>query len=432
MMSNLQRKQPPVFPVEKVVIPEVQSLTLNNGIPVYLINAGTEDIMRMEIAFRAGQVSESIPLLSSTTNMMLSEGSQSYSSEELNRLIDYYGAFLNLSHEKDLAGAVLFFLSKHIEKVLELTRELIFRPVFPEHELNALMKKRHTWFLLNKEKAGNQATDQFFESSFGSSHPYGKQVNEQDFEKMNPSIIKEFHSEYYTPENMTLIISGKIHPRTTELLNYYFGDITPLKNKKEDKGIQITREALKEIYIEKKGVVQTAVRIGSPTINKRHPDYPGLKIVNTILGGYFGSRLMKNIREEKGFTYGIGSAVSSLNLSGYKVISTEVSPKNLRETIDEIFNEIRLLQNVPVSHDEMEVVRNYMSGEMVRMFDGPFAIAESFRSVWEFGLDNNYYHKLSEKILKIEPDEIIELARTYYKIDELYQVTVGPNEKEVS
>ncbi|MBK8883562.1 MAG: insulinase family protein [Bacteroidales bacterium] len=431
-MNSLQRKQPPVFPVERVIIPEVQSLNLKNGVPVYLINAGTEDIMRLEIIFRAGQVRERLPLLSSTTNMMLSEGSQNYTSEEMNRLIDYYGTFLNLSPEKDLAGAVLFFLSKHIEKVLELTRELIFRPLFPEPELNALMKKRLRWFLVNKEKASNQAIDKFFESSFGKLHPYGRQLTEKDFESMNPSIIREFHSEYYTPDNMTLIISGKIHPRTTELLNHYFGEIASVKKQKKDPEIKIRGKASKEIHIVKDGAVQTAVRIGSPTINKRNPDYPGLKILNTILGGYFGWRLMKNLREEKGFTYGIGSAVSSLNLSGYKVISTEVSPKNCSQTIDEIFNEIRLLQNVPVSADELAVVRNYMSGEMVRMFDGPFAIAESFRAVWEFGLDNSYYQKLSEKILKIDPDEIIELARTYYNIDELYQVTVGPNEKEVS
>ena len=120
---------------------------------------------------------------------------------------------------------------------------------------------------------------------------------------------------------------------------------------------------------------------------------------------------MKNIREEKGYTYGISSSVSSLDLSGYKVISTEVGQKNCQKTIDEIYKEIRLLQNVPVRKEEMAVVRNYMSGEMVRMFDGPFALAESFRSAWEFGLDNNYYYRLAEKIKTIDPDEIIELAQ---------------------
>jgi zinc protease len=424
-MNTLQRIQPLVFPVERVTIPEVKSLNLKNGVPVYIIDAGTEEIMRLEITFRAGQIKEKIPLLASTTNMMLSEGTQNYSSEELNRLLDYYGVFLNMSHEKDLSGVVLYFLNKQIDKALELTREILFRPVFPEPELNALMKKRLRWFLINREKVSNQAIDQFFESAFGKTHPYGRQLVEHDFELMNPLIIKDFHSRYYTHNNMSVIISGKMHPKTLELLDHYFGEMNSEIKQTTDTESILKGEEKKEIHIDKQGAIQTAIRIGSMTINKRHPDYPGLKILNSILGGYFGSRLMKNIREEKGFTYGISSSVSSLDLTGYKVISTEVSQKNCRETIDEIYNEILLLQTVPVNDEEMYIVRNYMSGEMVRMFDGPFAIAESFGSALEFGLDNNYYHKFWEKIHKIDPDEIMELARTYYKIDELYQVTVG-------
>ena len=144
-----------------------------------------------------------------------------------------------------------------------------------------------------------------------------------------------------------------------------------------------------------------------------------------VLGGYFNSRLMKNIREDKGLTYGIHSVVSSLILSGFKVISTEVSKKSTQKAIDEIYKEIQLLQKVPVEKEELEIVRNFMLGEMVRMFDGPFAIAESFRSVWEFGLDNSYYYRLAEKIKTIKSDEITALAQTYYKIDDLYQVTAG-------
>jgi zinc protease len=425
MMNSLQRIQPPVFPVEKVNVPEASSYRLNNGVPVFLIEAGTEEIMRLEFIFRAGQVNESLPLLASTTNMMLSEGSQNYSSEELNRLLDYYGAFLNLSADKDLAGIVIYFLSKHIEKVLELSREILFRPVFPEAELGSLMKKRIRWYMVNREKVQNLATDQFFESVFGKNHPYGHQVAEKDFEGMNSALLKDYHSRHYTADNMAVIISGKIHEKTIELLNNYFDGNSSRKINKADPVNLPKGEKRKKVHINKPDTVQSAIRIGSATINKRHPDYPGLKILDSVLGGYFGSRLMKNIREEKGYTYGISSSVSSLDHSGYKVISTDVSKKNCQKTIDEIYNEIRLLQSVPVKKAEMEVVRNYMSGEMVRMFDGPFALAESFRSVWEFGLDNSYYYRLAEKIKTIDPDEIIELARTYYNIDELYEVTVG-------
>jgi zinc protease len=424
-MNSLQRIQPPVFPVEKIVIPEAKSFNLNNGVPVYLIEAGTEDIMRLEFTFRAGQVKEYLPLLASTTNMMLTEGSQNYSSEELNRLLDYYGVFLNFSADKDQAGIVFYFLSKHIKKVLELGLEILFCPVFPEAELNSLMKKRLQWYLVNREKVQNLAADQFFESIYGKHHPYGLQCQEQDFENLNSALISDFHLKHYTPENMAVIISGKIHEKTPELLNYYFGDLYSKKIYIEDTKNVLKGEKRKKIHINKPGSVQSAIRIGSPTINKRHHDYPGLKVLDSILGGYFGSRLMKNIREEKGYTYGISSCVASLDLSGYKIISTEVSKKNCQKSIDEIYNEIKLLQRVPVKKEEMEIVRNYMSGEMVRMFDGPFALAESFKSVWEFGLDNGYFIRLAEKIRTFDPDEIIELAQTYYNIDELYEVTVG-------
>jgi zinc protease len=424
-MESLQRVQPPVFPVEKVVIPDAKSYTLNNGVPVFSIDAGTEEIIRLEFTFKAGQIKEHLPLLASTTNMMLTEGSQNYSSEELNRLLDFYGAFLNMSAERDRSGIVIFFLNKHIEKILELSFEILFRPVFPEVELNALMKKRLNWFNVNREKVHNLAMDKFFEVIFGKDHPYGHQVTEPDFEQLNPSLLTDFHTRYYSPENMAIILSGKIPQKTPELLNKYFGEIRPKIILSEDPKKVPEGEKIKKIHIEKPDTVQSAIRIGSATINKRHNDYTGLKVLDSILGGYFGSRLMKNIREEKGYTYGVNSSVSSLELMGYMVISTEVSGKNCQKSIDEIYKEILLLQQEPVKKEEIEVVRNYMAGEMLRMFDGPFALAESFRSAWEFGLDNSYYYRLADKIKTIGQDEIIELARTYYNIDKLYEVTVG-------
>jgi len=150
-----------------------------------------------------------------------------------------------------------------------------------------------------------------------------------------------------------------------------------------------------------------------------------LKFLNVLLGGYFGSRLMKNIREEKGFTYGIHSSVSSFDLSGSIMISTEVGKKNAGQAVDEIYREIKLLHSIPVGRDELEVVRNYMAGEMVRMFDGPFAIAESFKAVWEFGLNFNYFIGMMDTIRTITPDEILKLARDYYNIDDFYEITAG-------
>lgn len=424
-MKKMPHTQPPVLPVEPGRIPEARLFCLNNRIPVYIIEAGTEDIMRIDFTFNAGQAAENLPLLSSTTNMMLTEGSLNYSSSRLNKILDFHGAFYNLYGEKDRAGIVIFFMNKHIKKILELSREILFQPLFPEAELKALMKKRLRWYLVNRDKVSNLAMDQFFESIFGKDHPYGRQMTPDDFHNLNPALLSEFHSEYYTPENLAIIVSGRIHRDTAYLLNAFFGGKGPKAKRSKEPLNVISPEKIRQVHVEKKGAVQTAIRIGSPSINKLHPDYPGLKVVDAILGGYFNSRLMKNIREDKGFTYGIHSIITSLIISGFKVISTEVSKKSTQKAIDEIYKEIRLLQEVSVQKEELEIVKNFMLGEMVRMFDGPFAIAESFKSVWEFGLDNSYYYRLVEKIKTIGPDEITALAKTYYNTDDLYQITAG-------
>lgn len=425
---TLKRNIPPeIQPVELKKIPEAELFRLKNGIPVYLINAGSEELMRVEFIFDAGQVKEVFPMVASSTNAMLLEGSSHHTANQINSAFDFYGAFINPYIQKDNAGITVFFLNKHIEKIFELCIEVLFKPVFPDDELNNLQKKKLQLFLLNKKKVQNLAYDKFFESVFGLSHPYGRQVDESDFGKVTSVMVRKFHKEYYSAANMAVIISGKIPDKTKVLLDDFFGKIRfdPVKGPRSVE-IKIEGNPDKRQFVEKKGAVQSAIRIGSATINKKHKDFNGLLILDTILGGYFGSRLMKNIREDKGYTYGINSSLVSMQQSGYKIIATEVGKKYTAKTLGEIYKEIRLLQTIPVELSEMQVARSYLAGEMVRMFDGPFALAESFRAVWEFGLDNNYYYNLAEKIRTIDPDEIITLANTYYNIDDLYEIIAGP------
>ncbi|HLN19805.1 MAG TPA: pitrilysin family protein [Bacteroidales bacterium] len=424
-MAELKRVQPPVFPVERMTMPEVNSTKLSNGIEVYLIESGTEEITRIEFIFRAGQVMEHIPLLASSTNMMLKEGTRNYTAEEINNKLDYFGAFLNLAIDKDMGGMVVYSLNRHQDKVLELCKEILFMPEFPEKEMNALMKKRQQWYRINREKVQNLAYDQLFELMFGKEHPYGRQISEQDYTKLNPGLLKEFHSSFYVPEKMTIIVSGVIPSSTIGVLEELFGSLRGHGNAGIKLNTDLKSSTTKKLIIEKSSAVQTAIRIGSPSINKRHADYHGLKVVDTLLGGYFGSRLMRNIREDKGYTYGIRSNLTSLELSGYKMISTEVGNEYAENTVNEIYKEIAILHEELIKSDELETVRNYMLGEMVRMFDGPFATAESFRSAWEFGFDNSYYTRFAGKIRTIEPEEIRSLAREYYNIDGLHEVRAG-------
>lgn len=357
--------------------------------------------------------------------MMLTEGTENYRAEELNDILDHSGIFLNSMAGRDTAGINMFFMNGNVKKALELAVEILFRPVFPKNELEILLKKRLARFRIAREKVQTLSNDQFFESVFGESHPYGRKVSENDFEKITDQILRDFHASFYSPANMTVIISGKLRDDTIELSEQYLGKLDPGTKTRGEPGFTITGSGKKKVHIDKPGSVQSSVKIGSATINKRHPDYPGLKIVNTILGGYFGSRLMKNLREDKGYTYGIHSSVSSLDQAGFKIISTETGKEFTSHAIDEIYREINILQNEPVETDELTVLQNYLSGEMLRMFDGPFAIADSFKAVWKFGLDLSYYDRMMHTLNNITPEEIMNLAARYYKIDELYEITAG-------
>ena len=424
-MSMLSRKQPPLHPFDAQIDIPLRSMTLGNGAKLFMIEAGTEDVLRLECVFRAGIIKEERPLLSSSVNMMLTEGSIRFSAEELNEMLDYYGIFINLQAERDNTGLTAFFLSRYFEKALELFSEILFRPVFPVKEFDKLMKKRLNWYRINREKVQNLAGNRFFESVFGPDHPYGRQPLEPDFDNLNPEMLRVFHARYYRPDEMAIIISGRIPESAVYLLEKHLGCQSSEKNHITETEAGIKGSLSKIDHIRKKGAVQTAVRIGTATINKRHADYPGLKFLNVLLGGYFGSRLMKNLREEKGYTYGIHSMVSSFDKSGLWMISTEAGRENSSKAVAEIKKEINILMKELVPAGEMAVVNNYMAGELVRSFDGPIAIAESFRSAWEFGLDLSYFSRMMHTIRTISPEEVLRLANTYFTTEDLYEITAG-------
>lgn len=418
--------QPALMPVTIGTLPEPELIRLDNGIPLFIINSGTEDIMKIDFHFDAGTIFEKTPLAASTVNMMLFEGSENLSAAEINKQLDFYGTQPSNYIEKDNAGVTLMFLNKHIEKVLALCNEIVFLPLFPEDELTALMRKRLQWYLVNREKVSTLAADRLGEIVFGKGHPYGRAVRQEDYAGIGREMLQQFHSLYYQPNGMTVFASGKIESNSVSLINKHFGTIS-LRGRVETTPPPLEeKDACYNDRIIKKGAIQSAIRIGSRTISKRHPDYFGLKILDTILGGYFGSRLMKNIREEKGYTYGIHSSIRSYRLSGYKSISAEVGSDHTSEATEEIYKEISILQNERVKEAELDAVKNYMLGELLRMFDGPFATLDSFRSAWEFGMDNTYYIRFAETIKSIDSDEIMSLACTYYKTEDLIEVTAGP------
>jgi predicted Zn-dependent peptidase len=209
------------------------------------------------------------------------------------------------------------------------------------------------------------------------------------------------------------------------LLDQHFGGTDWERKTAESISYTIQPSSEKYHHIEKANGVQSAIRVGRFWVAKSHPDYHALSVLVTIFGGYFGSRLMTNIREEKGYTYGIGSFVLPLKNASYMAVSTEVGNEYLEPTLKEIAAEMRRLQTEPVSENELETVKSYLLGEFLRDFDGPFALAASFKSINDFNLDYSFYDRYLQLLRTITSEELQRLAVEYLNPDDFYTVVAG-------
>lgn len=416
---------PPIKRIERFNIIEAQKYILDNGVPVYAINNGDQDIIKIDIVFPAGNWYQTGPLIAFAANNQIPEGSVSKSASEIANLMDFYGAYTNFNVDKDNAGVGVLIMKKYMHQVLSLFSEIISEPAFKESELDIFRNKHKQIFEIEQNKVKNLARVKLSQMMFGNSHPYGYLIEKEDFDKLTPSKLKTFYEENYNLANAKIIISGKITPDDIQIMNGYFGKSIYKSTSEAFKQFEIIPHNGRISFIERPDTVQSAIRIGKVFANKKDPDYTGLTLLNVILGGYFGSRLMKNIREEKGYTYGISSLLVSFIRSGYLAITTEVGTNVTYEAVDEIYKELKILRTTPVPGEELDRVKNYMLGEIVRMFDGPFAQAESLISILDYDLGYDYYYNFIDQINRITSDEILQLAQKHFKEEDFYQVVVG-------
>lgn len=399
---------------------------LDNGLPVFLINAGTQDVVQIELMFKSGSWYQEKALQAAATNTMLSEGTSTHTALQIAGQFDYYGAFLQSGCGNDIATVTLYSLNKHLEAVLPLLASVIKDAVFPEQEFKIHIGKTRQKFIISNEKVNVVALKQFNEAIFGNAYPYGRKVELPHFEKLQRADLPEFFNQHYSAKNCRLIVSGKIHDDIFELINTHFGGSDWANSVSlNQSAYPINTSEAHTHFFSKKNAVQSAIQIGRVLFSKTHQDYMGMYVLSTILGGYFGSRLMSNIREDKGYTYGIGSGVVSHQNSGYFFIATETGAEVTGKAIDEIYFELKRMRDETVPVEELQLVKNYLLGRFMRSFDGPFALADRLKGVLYYDVGYEYYERFVNTIKEITPGQLQDLANSYLAQDELTEVVVG-------
>ncbi len=424
----MNRTEAPAFKtIDRIDIIKANKQNLNNGIELYSVNAGSQEITKIEFVFKAGMYYQPAPLIASNTNSLIESGTKSFTANQISDGIDFFGSFLELEVGQDFATVTLYSLNKYLNESLKFIEEVLKYPAFPEDEFKIHVANKKQKHLINSQKVDILARRRFSELVFGEKHPYGIQVQDSDFDRVNVAEIRSFFKDHYSSKNCTIIASGHLPKDLLKTLNGFFGENnwgnTIANISASNIILQTTKQA--KHFIEKPDTIQSAVKVGRLLFNKTNPDYYKFQVLNTILGGYFGSRLMANIREDKGYTYGIGSGLASFVNGGYFAISTEVGADVTNQTLEEIYKELAKLRTDLVPENELETVRNYILGHFLRSVDGPFSLADKFKSIWEFGLGYDYFDNYFKAVKTVTPNELRDLANKYLKQEDLIECVVG-------
>lgn len=419
----LDRTTPPAAKsISSVNFAKAKSVSLSSGIPIHVINTGQHDIVRLEIILKSGRWYERRKGSSYFTSQMLLEGTSGKTSKELADIFEFHGAHVSINSGIDYNTFVVYSLSSKLDEIIDVIGQCLMDPVFPDDELIILKDIQKQQLRINNEKNNYVAGKEIRKLMYGNAHPYGMSLEIEDMsDKMNSDLLQRYYDEDLL-NGAEVIISGKV---TDQLVKSLEALTLSCSDKVESITHVFADIERSETIIEKSDSVQSSIRLGRRIIHKTHEDYYGLIILNELFGGFFGSRLMKNIREDKGYTYGIHSTIVNHIHDSLWVIGTDVKKDFVEDTFDQVFFEMDRLRNDLIGQEELNLVKNYMLGHFISSLETSFALADKFKNIHFFGQDYSFYDRYIDTINTITPQRLKELANTYLVPNSFKRVVVG-------
>ena len=406
-------------------LPPINAVQLRNGLPLYWLNAGVQDVVQIDWIFNAGLWYEQKPSVAHATAGLLKNGTSKHTAEQIHEALEFYGAQLKINAGNDYATITLYSLTKHLPVLLPMVYEIITDSTFPEEEVQIHKHNAIQRLLVNLRQCEFVANQQIDALLFGENHPYGRYSKKENIEAVTREDMITFYKANYNLANARIFMAGKIGDAEVNSLEAVFGKVTldKIEDKRDAYSPVSSSEKIQRISNDPNGV-QGAIRIGRQFPNRHHPDYAPMVVLNTLFGGYFGSRLMSNIREEKGYTYGIYSSLSPEINGGSFIIHTETGRDVAELAVKEVYHEMELLRNELASEEELLLVKNYLLGGLLADLDGPFSILQRWRTLILNGFDEAYFNRNIEIYKTITAEDLQALAVKYFDKKDYYEIVV--------
>ena len=425
---SLDRTLPPLLrPLEAFEILRPERLEMKNGMQLNVIRAGSQEVVRLDLLIGGGQWHQTQALQALFTNRMLREGTPTMTSAQIAEKLDYYGAWLDLSSSVNCGFVTLYSLNKYFPRTLAIIADMLMNPSFPEKELEVVLETNRQQFLVNSSRVEVIARKHFNRSLFGEEHPFGRFAVESDYGRITPEVLREFYRKHYHSGNCTVYVSGKVTPEIIRCIEEHLGNVPwgEIKKVQPLDLIEPRQTTEKHVFVEKADALQSSLKMGCFMMDRVHHDFLKARVMVTLFGGYFGSRLMSNIREDKGYTYGIGAGIVNCPGSGVLAITTEADNQYIDSIITEVYREMDKMCNDLAPQEELEMVRNYMLGDFCRSYEGPFSLSEAWIYTKTADLDDDFFVRQVDSIRSITAEEIRTLAQRYLCKENLIEVVAG-------
>ena len=416
---------PPIHAITDLDLPDYDTMVMPNGMHLYALKGGSEPVMKMEIVFRAGASYESKSGVAEFMAGLMSEGTKSKSSVELAEKIESLGASVFTRGGVDTVRVRLLTLTRYFPDLIDVVHEVISAPAFDANELKVYADNKVERLQIDLKKNEVLAYRHLTEVIFGPAHPYGKNVFPEDFLAIHTEDLRNHHRHHIIPQKGMVLVSGSFGDKEIDLIQKTIGQWNPNQTNGTLLKTSVATEELTG-YHEYDGPQnhQAAIRIGCRLFPQSHPDFNGLYVLNTILGGYFGSRLMTEIRENQGLTYGIYSSVDSFATDGCFYISTETATDNTHKVIEAIRQEVKNLQTILIPDEELDMARNYLMGHLMTQIDGPFSTLDYIKSMKIEFLEDSSFKGMVDTIQQITPEQLRDLAIRYLDLDKWATIVV--------
>lgn len=416
-------KQPPLTTPSSIDMPAAVCHEVANGTKIYAINCPEYEVVRLSFVFHAGTITQLHPFTASATANMLAEGTAALTSQQIAERLDYFGSYFDINIDRDYSYITFCSLSKFFMQTAEVIEQVILHPTFPAEEINTYRAKRKQQLTIERRKVETIAREKFANAIFGKSHPYGVSYSEEAYDTLSRENIAEHYKRCYTAESCIVVCSGNISPEVLARIESIASELHSAGNTQT---ISLPPfETIHDVRHQHDGAVQSSIRMGRLLFPRTHEDFIPMQVLSTVLGGYFGSRLMQNLREQHGYTYGAFCAMVNFQHTGYLALATQVGSEVTEDALHQIALEIERLQNDKVSEQELALVKNIMAGELMRILDGPFGIADVTTENILCGFDNSHIQEHLQRIRATAPEELRDLAQRYLAAEDLVRVVVG-------